>query len=85
MNEKLIAYSRLVAIAASQRQLDAETAMMFCSDVVPQLLAELEVLTRVNAKFESVLQLTPQPEPQPEKPAAEKKVRKPRKKKARAK
>jgi hypothetical protein len=98
MNEKLIAYSRLVAIAASQRQLDAETAMMFCSDVVPQLLAELEVLTRVNAKFESVLQLTPQPEQQPceaticsdrwkqpEQPAAEKKARKPRKKKARAK
>lgn len=98
MNEKLIAYSRLVAIAAAQNRLDAESALTFCAQAVPQLLAELEVLSRVNAKFETVLQLSPQPEQKPceaticsdrwkspEQPAPEKPKRKPRKKKARAK
>jgi hypothetical protein len=98
MNEKLLAYSRLVAIAAAQNRLDAEAALTFCAQAVPQLLAELEVLSRVNAKFETVLQLTPQPEAKPceaticsdrwkkpEPAAAVKKPRKPRKKKARAK
>lgn len=98
MNEKLLAYARLVAVAATRQQLDPESALTFCAHAVPQLLAELEVLSRVTAKFESVLQLTPQPEQKPceaticsdrwQKPeplAPEKKARKPRKKKARAK
>lgn len=96
MNEKLIAYSRLVAIAASQQQLSDEVAQTFCRDAVPQLLAEIEVLTRVNAKFDALL-APPKPEQPceaticsnrwkaPEQPKAEKKTRKPRKKKARAK
>lgn len=93
MNEKLIGYSRLVAIAASQNQLGAETALVFCRDAVPQLLAELEVLSRVNERFEAALGLA-LPEAEPAKPElkvvpapvrAAKKVRKSRKKKARAK
>lgn len=85
MNEKLIAYARLVAIAASQQQLSDEVAQLFCKDAVPQLLAEIEVLNRVNAKFDALL-APQQPEPVPvvEKPKAAKKARKPRKKKARA-
>lgn len=97
MNEKLIAYARLVSIAASQQQLSAEVAEAFCRDAVPQLLAEIEVLSRVSAKFEAALSLAPQPEPQPceatvcssrwgkNTPAATKKARKPRKKKAKSK
>lgn len=86
MNEKLIAYARLVAIAASQNQLSDEVAQVFCKDAVPQLLAEIEVLTRVNAKFDALL-APPKPEPTPveAKPKAIKAARKPRKKKARAK
>jgi len=100
MNDKLIGYARLVAIAAVQNQLGEETAIAFCRDAVPQLLAEIEVLSRVNQKFEVALGLVvPEPAPQaqceaticsnrwkaPEEPKATKKPRKPRKKKARAK
>jgi len=96
MNEKLIAYARLVAIAASQNQLSDEVAQVFCKDAVPQLLAEIEVLTRVNAKFDALLTPPKQEAPceaticsnrwkAPEEPKAAKKPRKPRKKKARAK
>jgi hypothetical protein len=93
MNEKLIGYARLVAIAASQNQLGEEAALAFCRDAVPLLLAELEVLGRVNQKFEVALNLA-LPEAQEAKPElkvvsapikAAKKVRKSRKKKARAK
>lgn len=86
MNEKLIAYARLVAIAASQNQLSDEVAQVFCKDAVPQLLAEIEVLARVNAKFDALL-APPKPEPTPAepKPKAIKAARKSRKKKARAK
>lgn len=96
MTDKLVAYARLVAIAASQQQLSAEVAQLFCRDAVPRLLAEIEVLGRVNAKFDELLQ-APKAEPAcesticssrwkaPEPPKAEKKARKPRKKKARAK
>lgn len=86
MNDKLIGYARLVAIAAVQNQLGEETAIAFCRDAVPQLLAEIEVLGRVNQKFEVALGLVvPEPAPQPvvvEKPARK---RKPRKKRARSK
>lgn len=88
MNEKLIAYARLVAIAASQQQLSDEVAQLFCKDAVPQLLAEIEVLSRVSARFEGALALTlPQPEPAPvvAPPKPARKARKARKKKARAK
>jgi len=101
MSEKLISYARLVAIAASQNQLDEEVALVFCRDAVPQILAELEVLSRVNQRFEIALGLPMQdaaPE-QPEvkvceaticsdrwhKPVAKKAAKKTRKKKARAK
>jgi hypothetical protein len=50
--EKLIAYSRLVAIAAAQSQLDADHALTFCRDAVPKLLAEMEVLSRVSERME---------------------------------
>lgn len=97
MQEKLIGYARLVAIAAAQNQLGEEAAVAFCRDAVPQLLAELEVMGRVNQKFEVALGLTAPTPPAPvecdatmcsnrwKKPQAEKKARKPRKKKARAK
>lgn len=86
MNEKLIAYARLVAIAASQNQLSEEVAQVFCKDAVPQLLAELEVLARVNAKFDALLApQKPEVAAVVEKPKVAKKARKPRKKKARAK
>lgn len=86
MNEKLIAYARLVAIAASQQQLSDEVAQLFCKDAIPQLLAEIEVLNRVNQRFDALL-APPKPEPAPvaPKPKAIKAERKPRKKKARAK
>jgi hypothetical protein len=87
MNEKLIAYARLVSIAASQQQLSDEIAQAFCKDAVPQLLAELEVLARVNQRFDALLAL-PQAEPprqQEEKKPNPKRQRKPRKKNARKK
>jgi len=86
MNDKLIGYARLVAIAAVQNQLGEETAIAFCRDAVPQLLAEIEVLSRVNQKFEVALGLVvPEPAPQPVVVAKPARKRKPRKKKARAK
>lgn len=100
MNEKLIGYARLVAIAAAQNQLGEEAAVAFCREAVPQLLAEIEVLSRVNQKFEVALGLTAglaapaQPEPAPceavvcssrWQPKTAKKAKKARKKKARAK
>jgi hypothetical protein len=101
MNEKLLAYARLISIAAATNKLDAENAISFCAHAVPQLLAELEVLSRVNQRFESALQIVVPPEPKPceaticsdrwsgadREPLAKpaKKVRKTRKKKSRAK
>jgi hypothetical protein len=101
MHEKLIAYARLISIAAVQQKLDAENAIAFCASAVPQLLAELEVLSRVNEKFEAALQIAVPAEPKPceaticssrwrggdREPLVKpaKKVRKARKKKARSK
>jgi hypothetical protein len=91
MNEKLIGYARLVAIAAAQNQLGEETAIVFCRDAVPQLLAELEVLGRVNQKFEVALGLAVPIVEEAAKPALRvvaapaRKARKSRKKKARSK
>lgn len=55
MNEKLLDYARLIAMAAAQQKLPADMAMLFCRDGVPLLLAELEVLTRVNDRFEAAI------------------------------
>ena len=86
MNEKLIAYARLVAIAASQQQLSDEVAQLFCKDAVPQLLAEIEVLNRVNQRFDALLAPSkPEPAPVVAAPKPVRKARKARKKKARAK
>lgn len=86
MNNKLIDYARAISIAASQKTLDADHALMFCRDAVPLLLAEIEVSDMLTKRFDALLRAGESVAPQPQPPAPVS-VKKParRKKKARAK
>jgi hypothetical protein len=83
MDQKLIDYSRVVAVMAQQDALEGEMSLHFCKAILPHLLAEMDVLTRLaDAKFASVLNVSapavPAP-PAPKKPPV-KRARKPIKK-----
>jgi hypothetical protein len=85
MDEKLIDYTRVVALMAQQDVLEAQTAVHFCKAVLPQLLVELEVMRRVAQNANAFLgSIAPQPqEATPEQePAAKPKQAKPKRRKA---
>jgi hypothetical protein len=66
MDEKLIDYTRVVALMAQQDVLEEKTAVQFCKAVLPQLLAELEVMSRVAQSAHSFLaSISPAPKPEP--------------------
>jgi hypothetical protein len=66
MDQKLIDYSRVVAVMGQQDVLSHEMAQHFCQAILPHLLSELDVLTRLaDAKFASVLDVPVQPAPEP--------------------
>lgn len=48
MNQKLLDYSRLVSVMAQQDVLGEGAAMQFCQQVLPQLLAALDVMLRLQ-------------------------------------
>lgn len=56
MDEKLLEYSRLISTASQQEQLGADHALAFCQKVLPQLLAEIEILSRVQARMDAVFE-----------------------------
>lgn len=84
MEEKLVDYARIVALMAQEGVLEETTAVNFCKLVVPQLIAELEIMRRVaQAAFPVPAPAQPEPATQekdstPAKPRrkATKKVRK---------
>ena len=69
MDEKLIDYTRVVALMAQQDVLESQTAVHFCKSVLPQLLVELEVMRRVAQNANAFLgSLAPQPQDAADKP-----------------
>jgi len=46
--ENIVDYARIVSLMANSDLLDESTANQFCRDVLPRLLAELEVMSRVS-------------------------------------
>lgn len=55
MQQRFIDYSRVVSVMAQQNVLHPDMAVAFCGNVLPQLIAELEVLQRLaDTKFGSV-------------------------------
>lgn len=85
MNEQLITICRAFVYAAAQRRLSADDALSFCGELLPQVLAEIEILSRVQARWTQVVEPVVPAEPVEPKPAAPvaKKARS-RKKKARS-
>jgi hypothetical protein len=85
MNEQLITICRAFAYAAARQRLSPDDALEFCVEFLPQVLAEVEILSRLQARWPQVVEpvVPAEPvEPQP-KAAAPKKTRT-RKKKARS-
>lgn len=85
MDEKLIDYTRVVALMAQQDLLEEKAAVQFCKAILPQLLAELEVMSRVAQSAHSFLASLPaptQPEPPATKPSQPAKKAKPKRRKA---
>jgi hypothetical protein len=71
-----------IAIAVSGRaqagNLDAESALKFCTHLLPQLMVELEIARRVEERLSAMFPAPSEPEaPLPPKPA--RRTRKPRK------
>jgi hypothetical protein len=85
MDEKLIDYTRVVALMAQQDVLEEKTAVQFCKAVLPQLLAELEVMSRVAQSahsFLASLHSEPKPEQAAAKPSRPAKKDRPKRRKA---
>lgn len=66
MNQRFLDYSRVIAVMAQQEALDADVAVQFCKSILPQLMAELEVLQHLaDTKLSSVFTAPATVEPQP--------------------
>ena len=69
MQQRFIDYSRVVSVMAQQNVLHPDMAVEFCGNILPQLIAELEVLQRLaDTKLGSVFTVDA---PAVEPPAAE--------------
>jgi hypothetical protein len=61
MNQKLLDYSRVISVMAQQDVLGSDVADHFCKAVLPQLLAELDVMARLaDVRIAAALDI-PQP------------------------
>jgi len=72
--DKLVSYARIIALMAQEGVLEPDAAMTFCRAIVPQLLAELEIMrgvvARAWAQLSSTSELAEGPPPPLTAPAA---------------
>lgn len=66
MEQRYLDYARVVAVMAQQRVLLPDMAMAFCANVLPQILAEMEVLHRLaDTKFGAAFTVDEAPAAEP--------------------